>query len=337
MAVTRKTSRVAVVVAVTLILLVAACEPFAPETDQQSVIVITSSPTSELAPSPTPPLTTSLPTRPPPTATPTVASPLLPTLEPCDELTGRVINNGFTSQLAGGEVPYRVYVPPCFFQTLRRYPYVILLHGSGFDFTQWTDEVGIQLVLDQRIGSDVNPLPPMVIVMPEGGELQESNFFEAGQSFEDLILNELIPEIERQFCVWTTADGRAIGGISRGGFWATSIAFRNPDMFSAIGGHSPFYVDDNAPPTHNPLDLANTVDATTPLRIYLDNARSDIGGENVIRLSNILRANGVQHTYEISPTGGHDNAYWAAHVSDYLDFYGRDWPVDAAQLPSCFE
>jgi S-formylglutathione hydrolase FrmB len=28
--------------------------------------------------------------------------------------------------------------------------------------------------------------------------------------------------------------------ISRGGFWAVSIAFRHQDLFSAVGGHSPF-------------------------------------------------------------------------------------------------
>lgn len=321
-----------------LLLLIAACEPLAPNGNQQgAVIVVTNTPT---APGPitlTPPLTTALPTRVLPTSTPTVFQPPTPTVEPCDEPTGRVISNVMFSQLIGGEVDYRVYVPPCFFQTLRRYPYVILLHGSGYNYTQWTTDLGVQEIMDARIFDTDNPLPPMVLVMPEGGDLQEINFFESGSSFENLILDELMPEIERQFCVWASPEGRAIGGISRGGFWALSIAFRNPDSFSAVGAHSPGIFEDNAPSTHNPLDLAFSVSADIPLRIFIDNPRSDLAADNIIALSNTLRSNNVQHTYEISPSGTHDNEYWAAHLDDYLNFYGDNWPTDPASYPSCFE
>jgi enterochelin esterase-like enzyme len=247
-----------------------------------------------------------------------------------------VIEGALDSAIAGQLVPYRLYLPPCFYSSGRRYPYVILLHGSGFTYTQWTDDIGVQTAMDEGLSNPLNALAPMALIMPEGGVLQEENFFDTGQSFEDLILDELIPTVESQFCLWNDAMGRAIGGISRGGFWAFSIAFRHPGFFAAVGGHSPFFVEDNAPPSHNPLDLAYNITQTTPLRIFLDNARDDSGGPNVIALSNILRANNVLHTYEISPTGGHDNGYWTAHVRDYLRFYGADWPKDVAGLPTCF-
>ncbi|MCI0708809.1 MAG: hypothetical protein L0154_01485 [Chloroflexi bacterium] len=320
-----------------LLIFAAACEPLAPSQQQQAIIIVTNTPTSEFPPTATPNFVTSLPQRPTPTNT--IAPVVLPspTIEPCDEPNGRIISNVFFSTLEGAEVPYRVYVPPCFFQTLRRYPYVILLHGSGYTFEQWTDDLNLQEVMDEMITGPANPLPPMVVVMPEGGTLMQNNFFEIGRSFEDLILSELIPELERQFCVWETADGRAIGGISRGGFWAFSIAFRNPDEFSAVGGHSPAFYEGNAPITHNPLALADTITPQLLLRIYLDNAREDIGGDSVLQLSNILRENGVPHTYDVSPTGGHDNDYWGEHLPDYLAFYGKEWSPNPATYPSCFE
>jgi enterochelin esterase-like enzyme len=194
----------------------------------------------------------------------------------------------------------------------------------------------VQTALDEGLADPLNALPPMVLVMPDGGALEAENIFDEGASFEDMILDELIPEVERRFCVWNEAQGRAIGGISRGGFWSFSMALRHPNRFAAVGGHSPYFAPDIAPPSHDPLQLARTLPQGTPLRIYLDNASGDDGEAYILEMSNILRANNILHTYEISPSGGHDNGYWTAHVRDYLGFYGATWPKDAAQLPSCF-
>jgi enterochelin esterase-like enzyme len=322
--------------AILLAIAATACEPLAPEANQQVIIVITNTPTPVASASPTALLATPLPTRPLPTPTPTLYIPPTPTVPPCNESEGRVLEETLASTIAENEVPYRLYLPPCFFLSGRRYPYVILLHGSGFDFTQWTDEIGIQTVMDAGLNDPNAPVAPMVLVMPEGGELEELNVFDTGQSFEDFILNELIPAIELNFCVWNVPAGRAIGGISRGGFWALSIALRHPDLFVSVGGHSPFFDDGNAPPENNPLNLAVAVPFDTPLKIYLDIARDDQAEPNTTRLSNLLRNNNVPHTYELSATGGHTNEYWISQARDYLDFYSLVWPKDVAGLPTCF-
>ena len=69
-------------------------------------------------------------------------------------------------------------------------------------------------------------------------------------------LEELIPAVERDFCTRNDRDHRAIGGISRGGFWAYSLALRHPDIFGIVGGHSAAFDTGNAPPDSNPLELA---------------------------------------------------------------------------------
>lgn len=324
----------------TLLAWMAACEPLAPEVTQQ-VIVITNTPTaiSEL------PIVTqtavfanSVPTRPPTTPTntplPTATFPPLPspTVIDCEEPGGNLFESAFQSEITGGTVLYNVYLPPCFFRFGRRYPYVILLHGSGYRYDQWAD-LGIQEVLDAGIANQI--LPPMVVIMPDGGDFQENNIFTEGGSYEDIILKELIPDIERSYCVWTDARGRAIGGISRGGFWAYSIGFRNPGLFASIGGHSPWFVPNNAPNTHNPLALAEFAPQIETLRMYLDNSQNDSGGANVVIFSNELSQRGIAHTYTINPTGGHNNEYWSAHLQEYLEFYGRNWPLLVEDLPLC--
>ncbi|MGQ9849684.1 MAG: alpha/beta hydrolase [Aggregatilineaceae bacterium] len=274
-----------------------------------------------LAPSPTPsPVATALPS---------------PTPFKCAELSGRVIQYTLFSTVMGTDLTTYLYLPPCFYESLQRYPYVILLHGTGYDNGMWVD-LGAPSVMDQGIANGT--LPPMVLIMPDGGLLAELNDQPDDASFETVILDELIPAVERDFCLWASREARAIGGISRGGFWAFSLAFRHPDLFSAVGGHSPHFEEDNAGPDYNPLSLASRLNLVqTPLRIYLDHGANDYVAANVRRLSDLLRQNGIAHDYFIDPVGDHDMTYWTSHVAEYLSFYGQKWPRDIAALPSCLE
>lgn len=314
---------------------ITACEPLAPEPNSQAIVIITNTPTEgpQATLSPTPLLASRTPE---PTLTPTIASSPTPTVQPCTEEEGQVIDSVFQSQIAGRLIDYRMVQPPCFYTSGRRYPYVILLHGSGFDYTEWTDGVGIDETLDAALQDPTSGIGPMVLIMPDGGEFSELNQFNEGRSYEDIILNELIPEVESNFCLWNEPDGRAIGGISRGGFWAFSIALRWPESFRSVGGHSAFFTEDNAPPSRNPLTLVGNLQWNTPLRIYLDHAQNDAGGPNIIRFADVLQTNNVQFTYEISATGGHNNEYWASKSEDYLRFYGAVWPKFVEELPTCY-
>lgn len=321
-----------------LLLLVTACEPLAPAPADQAVVVITNTPTEVVPISPTPVLATPLPTQPPATvpatAGPTDTAAPSPTLPPCSQNEGLRFDSSFDSDITGNTISFRIYLPPCFYESGRRFPYVILFHGSGSDATQWTDDIGIHTELEATLNTP--DIAPMVLIMPEGGVPQESNVFTGGESWEDIVLTELIPALERDFCLWNDSEGRAIGGISRGGFWAMSIALRNPGIFSAVGGHSPAFFEDNAPASHNPLDLAAVVSPSISLRIFLDIARADSGAETVGLFSSSLDSRGVEHTYSVSPTGNHNNEYWSAQVRNYLEFYSESWPKTISELPSCF-
>ncbi len=274
-----------------------------------------------------------------PTRTPTPTLLPKPTTAPpalgCDDSDGQIVLGSFYSAIEGDNIDYRVYLPPCFYNTSQRYPYVILLHGTGYDDAMW-DDLGVQAVMDNGLAKDT--LPPMVLFMPDGGYLSEMNDQPAGESYADVIVDEMIPAFETEYCLWGSREGRAIGGISRGGFWAFSTALQHPELFSALGGHSPYFAEDNALPDSNPLDLAQVANfAKNPMRIYLDNGAEDVVGHNTLLMSGILREQGVSHEYTVSMIGGHDPDYWSAHLVNYLAFYGEEWPHKASELPSCFE
>src|SRR5712692_3100455 len=157
----------------------------------------------------------------------------------CTETQGLVVDLQFSSKIAGTAIKYRAYLPPCYSQTTRRYPYVILMPGSDGDETLWTNTLKADVAEDR--GLAVSALPPMILIMTAGGDLMNLNAFPDLPSWETVIVSELIPDVEKNLCTWNAREGRAIGGISRGGFWAFEIAFRHPELFGAVGGHSPFF------------------------------------------------------------------------------------------------
>lgn len=308
------------------------CDPLAPQPTAQIIIVTQ-------VPSATPlPTTTPLASR-TPVPTPTVIVTPSVTPFPCDEESGQIVRfDEFRSEVANENLRYRVYIPPCYLKTQKRYPYVILLHGASYTETQW-DDIGMDEALDQ--GFRLGVLAPMIVVMPYTGRIGNDNAFPPQPSYENVVLDELIPAVEHNFCTWNDRQHRAIGGISRGGFWAYSIAMRHPDIFGAAGGHSAAFTDDlnEVPPAFNPLELAlnSAFLVDSGLRMYLDNGANDFAGVNLQLFSSRLSARAIPHVYAIAPVGEHDETYWSAHVSEYMAFYGRDWPVNVADLPTCLE
>jgi enterochelin esterase-like enzyme len=257
-------------------------------------------------------------------------------LPPCDENEGQIIHDAFLSQVTGNEFAYRVYLPPCYAVSQQRYPYVIILHGlgDGMDDSQW-DQMGLDEAAD--IGYAHGSLPPMIIVMPNGNDLHGINPGSYEYSYERLIIEELMPIIEARLCTWNEPEARAIGGLSRGGFWAFEIVLRNPGLFSRVGGHSPAFFGEGPAPAFNPYFLVDEAEVPETTRIYLDHGAGDWTVTNVQYFAARLENRGIPHTYVVNPVGEHTEDYWASHTADYLAFYSQGWPMDHAALPSCHD
>lgn len=322
------------IIALIILFVLAACEPLA-YNPTPIAVVITEPPTETTIPSPT--FTPTITPTSSPSPTPFTPS---PTPFPCNEDVGQFNDvNDNESEIGRGEnLRYRVYVPPCYFSTQKRFPVVYLLHGLSYREEQWED-LGIVTALEQ--GIRMGAMPPMLLVMPYLGQLGQRNTFPPDPSYEGFILEELMPAVERNFCTIETREHRAIGGISRGGFLAFSVAMRNPDIFSIVGGHSALFPinSDAIPPAFNPIELAlnETFLQTIDLRIWLDNGAGDAVGTSQQLFSARLTQRNIDHTYVVHPSGEHDNNYWESHIQEYVTFYGREWERDYGLLPSCTE
>jgi len=222
--------------------------------------------------------------------------------------------------VSGTEQRYRVYLPPCYERTDRRYPTLYLLHGSNGDDTHW-ERLGLFDAMND--GLLAGRFAPAIIILPDGDRNLYMNTSGGPGTYEPQIVDELVPLIDRTYRTDAQRKTRAIGGISRGGVWSLEIGFLHPDLFGIVGGHSAALNVNLAPPPLNPLQLTTLPSLKTQL-IYLDAGDTDYVRPGVDRLHLALQADDVPHTYQVWP-GAHEDSLWAAHLSDYLDFYTQTW------------
>lgn len=285
------------------------------------------------APAPTPlPSPTAAPTL-PPTATPVPLPTQTPTPQPCTDTQGELRSETLASQATGGDFHYKVHLPPCYASTGRRYPLLVMLHGyvensDAMDDNQWI-RLGLAAAADQGYASGA--LPPMIIVLPNG---LDASYGRDDGPVGKVIAAELMPEVARKYCTWGDAAHQAIGGLSRGGFWALSIAFLNHGLFGKVGGHSPFVYDGDFP-DQDPFNLLDTPIDLTGLSIYIDYGGQDYAADGAQQLVAKLKARGIQPQVAANPVGQHVESYWASHVNDYLAFYASGWQQDVSQFPAC--
>ena len=296
-----------------------------------------------IAPTPTPaptltatPLPTSTPT-PSPSPSPIPTINLHPALssDSCREMSGQLADGYFPSKVLGQSQHYLIYLPPCYDYPDNRtkYPVIYLFHGSPMDEHHWVN-LGVTHAADRLIGS--GELPPFIIVMPRADLEGTYNYTNGGaNSWEAIVVNELMPYISRHYRTLEKRDYRAVGGISRGGVWSLEIAFRHPDLFESVGGHSPALSVNLSGPEYDPLVLAKTVPIDS-LRIYLDAGQQDWTRASALQLSKVLADRHLPYTFTTAP-GDHENDYWASQVEAYLRFYAAPWKMEkivAAQLAS---
>lgn len=289
------------------------------------VLVVVASPTASEIPT-----STLLPTIAVATATPSpsITSTAPPSVTPlpsatpqCIEDSGRLDTGEVPSRVVrSGFLPYIIYFPPCY-DTRVRYPVIYLFHGTPFNERHWLD-LGLKEAVDQAISSRRSP--PFVIVLPRG-DLEGTYGTTSGGngSFEQAIVGEMIPYIDTLYNTLATKQGREIGGISRGAVWALEIAFRNPDLFGAVGGHSSALSVNLAPPVYDPIDIAQTdqAEALRTLRIALDAGDADWSLAGSIELRDALDEKGIPNSFHVGQ-GVHDAAYWSSQMQTYVDFYG---------------
>lgn len=129
-------------------------------------------------------------------------------------------------------VGYNIYLPPGYDQpgNTNRYPVIYWLHGRGC--SESNDQFPVSTV-DAAIRS--NAIPPVVFVYASGGGMSfYSDSADGKWMAETTVIKELIPHIDAAYRTIPSRDGRAIQGMSMGGFGALKLALKYPELFGSV-------------------------------------------------------------------------------------------------------
>jgi enterochelin esterase-like enzyme len=266
-------------------------------------------------PTPTPtaiPATLTQTTTPlPPTATPT-ATPL-----GCLTQPGRIEQGVVQATTPPQE--YLIYLPPCYDEKPDlRYPVLYLLHGQTYTDDQWV-RLGAVEVMDRLLLN--NETSPFIIVFPDDRYWN----VQAGPGFGQRLVDYLVPYIDLNYHTLADRDHRAIGGMSRGAGWALRLGLQRWELFGTLGLHSLAAFSDDRPVLRYWLVA---IPAESRPNIFIDTGESDseLGFNSLFE--SLLIELGIPHEWHLYP-GAHDEAYWRAHVEEYLRWYAEVWTGQA--------
>jgi len=132
----------------------------------------------------------------------------------------------------GRKLTYYVALPADYDKSTARYPVLYMLHGFSGNFTQW-----------KRFGAAERAQElPLIVVMPDGGNSWFINWArsEGGQqnNWEDFIARDLVQHVDAAYRTIPERAGRALCGLSMGGYGALVVGLRNPDVYCSIASES---------------------------------------------------------------------------------------------------
>jgi enterochelin esterase-like enzyme len=227
---------------------------------------------------------------------------------------GRLETVEYDSTTVGVKRKAQVYTPPAY-STDRKYPVLYLLHGIGGDETEWTRGGSAHVILD-NLYADQKAVP-MIVVLANGRASkdvtarspfpQQSPAFAA---FEQDLLTDLIPFIEKSYAVKADRGSRALAGLSMGGGQSLNFGLSHLETFAWVGGFS------SAPNTRPPAALIpDPAEAARKLRLlYLSCGDMD----TLFRISQgvhtMLDEKNVPHLYRVIPGGRHDFRVWKSDL-----------------------
>ena len=231
----------------------------------------------------------------------------------------------------------------------RRYPVLYLLHGADSDYRSWTRYGDAQAITAHA---------PLIIVMPDGGsDGWYTDWYDGDRPvqprWETYHVGQLVPWIDATYRTIAARRGRAIAGLSMGGYGALSYAARHPGTFAAAASFSGALEVGSADAwgersanearwrAHLPISIAARLRSLALVELRTGDGRPgplDPRGtkpgcgacalERFLHSSNVrlharLRALGIRHLWDDYGPGTHAWPYWRRDLRETLPDLAR--------------
>ena len=221
-----------------------------------------------------------------------------------------------------------VYTPPGYAEGNQKYPVLYLLHGAGGDEDAWTTLGRTPYILDNLIAT--GKAIPMIIVMTNGNAwaaaapgdapvmAAPADRMSLAGKFEESLVQDVIPFIEKNYRVQSDPDHRAIAGLSMGGGHTMTITNNNPGLFKYIGVLSMGLMTGNRMGNYDPEKHKGQIAAlkNSGLKLYwIGCGKQDFLYEGVVNLRKLYDEQQFKYEY-FESEGGHTWPEWRIYLSE---------------------
>jgi enterochelin esterase-like enzyme len=231
--------------------------------------------------------------------------------------------------LGGRAQPVDVYLPPNYDPSgATRYPVLYLLHGFPGRPLAFLETVRMGVVEDELVAQQ--RAQPFILVMPFGstGTFTDEEWVDGAgpnDGWQTFVTRDLVNAIDARYPTIASRDGRAVAGLSEGGYGAIDMALRHPNEFSMVESWSGYERPDKLRSIFGPKlqlvarnDPRLLVGKVTPalrqgLFVWFYSGRDDpLRHQNEAFAAELTR-DGVPHRY-FEAAGGHNWALWRAEA-----------------------
>jgi enterochelin esterase-like enzyme len=253
----------------------------------------------------------------------------VPHARPSTPSPARTVSIVCKSPSLGGTMPTLVYLPSGY-SSGRHYAVVYFLHGLPANPASYQQNAFVAAAL-AAAGEKA------IVVAPQGardvGSDREYLDWDAAEDWPQAISRDLPACIDARFHTITGRYGRALVGLSAGGYGAMNIGLRNLDQFAAVQSWSGYFAATNPAGTKvlnlgsRQANAAATVPRGADLKSRLRALPAQIAfyvglqDDRFLTMNRqydgALRHAGIGHIFHTYP-GGHTLALWSAQAPAWL-------------------
>ena len=209
-----------------------------------------------------------------------------------------------------------------------------MVFQDGRDFDHPKGEVRVPTVFDNLIHKGEIPVMIGIFISPgreeSGGSMRDEEYLPLSDTYARFLLEDLLPEVGKDYNLIDDAAGRTVCGMSDGGVGSFTVAWERPDAFSKTMSHIGSFVRLRGGSEY-PYRVRNTRENPKPIRVYIQDTENDL---NIFQgnwtLGNIAMDSALlfaryDYRFEMG-AGGHDLTHGGAIFPDALKWLWRDYP-----------
>jgi enterochelin esterase family protein len=178
---------------------------------------------------------------------------------------------------------WAIYVPA---QYDKAKPANVMVFQDGMGMVKADGQYRVPVVFDNLIASGEMPVTIAIFINPgtfppadpkqKGRSNRSFEYDSLGDLYARFLLEEILPEVSKEYNLTTDPEGRAICGNSSGGICAFTVAWEKPDAFRKVVSHIGSFTNIRGGHVY-PALVRKT--AKKPLRVFLQDGSNDLDNQ----------------------------------------------------------